>query len=284
MSLAKEIAGQVAGQVARTIFSEQELQMARKGLRVYKKGKDYVVRKKRQSYKAKARMQTGETPGTDLSKTTQFRTDGATAYGTNILQSQNAIEIYRQSGSFALGTRLRDIVYLGGIKLCMNINNILVGGAATPLYVNVALVSGKNRGQIDNTDFFRCYNGTARQMDFTDATLSAYDRHCLPINTDELVVHFHDRKLLTFDTSTASGPHQVGKRWTIEKFIPIKRQIRFEGDSSTSETPFKLVWWCGKEGATIAQSTAATSTGNAMTAEIRMVYYFKEPMPVVKFR
>lgn len=271
--------------VAEAVLTAQQRQALSKITRAARPyiSKFRAARKKRQSYKAKARSQTGEKPGTDLSKATQFRTDGATSYASHTLNAQNALEIYRRSGSFSLGERLRDIIYLSGIKLCMSITNTSgVGGQFDNLYVNVALISGKNRGQLDGTDFFRNYNGNSRGIDFTNASLTGYDRHCLPLNGDEIVVHFHQRKLLmgSYQTSVPSSKDIAGKFWNIEQYIPIKRQIRFEGDGATSETPFKLVWWCGKQGDGITASQ--TPVAGSMSVETRMVYYFKEPTPVYK--
>lgn len=228
---------------------------------------------------AKKRSQIGEPPGSGLAKHLQYRSDGWTASNTNTLHKIEALEIPRLSSTFSLNSRLRDIVYLSGIKVCFTVRSQKV---TDPLYFNLALISAKNRGALgDETDFFRSYAGSARAQNFDDASLAALDRHCLPINADEHVVHFHERVMLLAKEDSSNGSGKVASLYTFEKYIPIKRQIRFEGSTGSPETKFQLCHWSGLVGDTI---TASQTPGTGHEYEVKMISIFKEPQPVLEFR
>jgi hypothetical protein len=207
----------------------------------------------------------------------QNRSDGSTSHNSNQLNLVQGLQIPRTTTGFSLNERSRDIIYLAGIKLCLQFTNI----SSDDLYLNVALVSTKSRGELNTTDFFRCYDGTARQIDFDSGTLSAMDRHCLPINSDEINVHWHERQFLKFNSNgSATSPKDRVKTSSIEKYIPIKRQIRFEGSGTDSETRFYLCHWTGLAGATIAASSSPVA--NTYGLDFKMIGYYKEPMYQVK--
>jgi len=178
---------------------------------------------KRPQAKYKKRLsRVGEDPNTSQTKQNQYRTDGLIAHSSNQLNAIELLQVPRISGTFTLNSRLRDIVYLSGFKVCITVENT---DAADWLYFNLALVSAKNRGSVgDKVDFFRNYAGESRQINFDDATLNANDRHCLPINTDEYTVHFHERRLISNNASTSeTRGSKVARVWTYETYVPIKR-------------------------------------------------------------
>lgn len=245
----------------------------------------YSARRRQANKKAyvmkKRNSQVGEKPGTSLTKQNQYRSDGATAHNGNVLNSIELLQIDRMNSTFSLNHRLRDCIYLSGFKVCFSVTNL---DAATFLYFNVALISAKNRGSIgDGVDFFRSYQGASRSNDFSDATLNAMDRHCLPINTDEHVVHFHERRtIVPSSDSCDNNPLKVAKTFKYETWVPIKRQIRFEGDAPLPETKFQLVHWAGAQGAPIAASQAPIT--NAYNMDVKVIAFFKEPLPVLEYR
>lgn len=245
----------------------------------------FIQKATRKKFKSKfksisKRYQVGEAPGTDLTKKTQYKTDGAIQHATNTFYAEEAVQIARQQNFvYSLGYRMRDVVYLSGIKVCVNVVNN--HPTSNWLYFNLALVSAKNRGSVDSSDWFRGYQGDARSVDFTSGTLTSLDRHCLPINTDEWVVHTHERRLITFGgTEDESQGKKVAKVWQYEKYIPINRQIRFEGDGVAPETKFALVHYAGEMGNT--KAAAAVPVANAYSVEMKIINVFREPIPMYK--
>lgn len=259
----------------------KELAMAKAGLSTVKELQKAIRAAKGRPSKSKAarrkerNQQVGEKPGSGLTKVTQYRTDGYTSYNGNALVVHDALAITRATGTHALNTRLRDIIYLSGIKVCITVEATLPTGNDM-LYFNLALISSKNRGALgDGVDFFRSYEGGNRQMDFDSATLNALDRHCLPINSDEHVVHFHKRVMITQANNLTVGKNQTARVWTYEVYVPVKRQIRFEDGTANSETKFNLCHWGGRAGDSIA--AANTPLLNAYKVDLKMLAVFKEP-------
>lgn len=237
--------------------------------------------KKAQSYKAKARRQTGEDIVGDTAKATRIRSDGAQLYATNVPYFNDPIQIDRRTTtSYLLNQRERDLIYLSGIKICLTVWNNLAATAGNELYFNVALLSAKNQRTIGATDFFRCYTGAKRGMDFTDAALTPHERYCLPINADEHVVHWHHRKILVPGIANQDSGTKEVRPYEITKYVPIKRQIRFEsGTSGGAITLFRVVWWVGRVGATAALASEA----NALSVDHKFVTHFREPEVVTNF-
>lgn len=234
--------------------------------------------------KRKKRMKmVGEEPGTDLGKVTQFKTDGYTSRNSNILVGHNALLIPRSDGTMQLNSRLRDVIFLSGIKVCMTIRNTMAN-VQDALYCNVALVSAKNRGGLGGgDDFFRNYDGTNRQIDFADTSLNALDRHCYPINADEHTIHWHKRFILkNDDTANTTGYKEFAKTYTLEKYAKINRQIRFEDSGANPETTFMLLYWVGRVGDNTTNSNIPVT--NAYQADVKMLTVFKEPTPVMNYR
>lgn len=244
--------------------------------KLIKKGKDARFRKAQQM-----RQHVGETPGSDPAKNVQYRTDGWIGQNGNVLNGTELLQLPRIDNTFKLNQRLRDIVYLQGFKICVTVENI--DSAITPIYFNLALVSGKHKNTIGTgLDLFRSYSGDKRAQDFTDGTLNAFDRHCLPLNSDGYVVHFHERKLIRKGGNTAESKDRIAELWTYETYVPINRQIRFENEQASSETKFWLHHWSGTTGSTIAASNSGP-IANQYRTEIKVVTFFKEPIPQVRY-
>lgn len=238
---------------------------------------------KRLSKRAKDLMQVGEEPGTSTSLNVQNRSDGETLRNTHTQYGVNMLQIARLDTTFNIASRLRDVVFVSGFKVCLCVEN-LSATSGEDLYFNVAAVSNKGNEPANLVnDWFRSYDGTARSIDFTAATLTALDRHCQPINSDQYVVHFHKRVMIKQATSaTATHHNEYAKKFFLEVWIPIKRQIRFDGGgASTSETKFNLVYWAGRMGDTITESQIPVT--NAYSIEHKIIACFKDAVPKYSF-
>lgn len=284
MSLVTPANSQLAAAIlgARDLYNDPRARAAARTIaRFGRRVAQSSLAKKAQAYKNKARRQTGEDIVGDTAKSTRVRSDGAQLYATNVPYFNDPIQIDRRTTtSYLLNQRERDLIYLSGIKICLTVWNNLAATAGNELYFNVALVSAKNQRTVGATDFFRCYTGAKRGMDFTDAALTPHERYCLPINADEHVVHWHHRKILVPGIANQDGPSKEVRPYEITKYVPIKRQIRFEsGVSGGAITLFRVVWWVGRVGATAALASEA----NALSVDHKFVTHFREPEVVTNF-
>lgn len=172
---------------------------------------------------------------------------------------------------------------ISGIKCCMHFQN----SGATTKYVNIAYVtrksgqdnanfqgyvSGSGEGLTEIFDFYRSV-GTERATDFGNASLDFLERHCRPINSDKFVVLRHQR----FQLAGTGGVNNFHNNYkTIQKWLPVKRQVHYDGDGGDTEENLKiymLIWYtiqgAGAGGAG-GVSTDVTFTNHHIT-------YFREP-------
>lgn len=242
---------------------------------------------KKAQQKIQSIVQIGETPGTSNTLTVQNRSDGEVPHSTNTMYSINCLQVPRLSNTFSLSSRLRDTIYLSGFKICMVVENLRTA-AGQNLFFNYALVSNRGVGfqNPPTNDWFRTYNGAARSTDFGDATLTALDRHCQPINTDQYYVHFHNRSIIKQgEIMSVSGPKEYAKVMVWEKYIPVNRQIRFDSqEADASETKFYLVYWAGTQGDTIAASQTPVTLAFSLEHKILACFRDNPPMYAKKYR
>jgi len=278
--LAKEIGRAALAETRKQLFKANTPMGRAKAARAIQGAWNRSARKK--AYMAKKRSYVGEEPGSDPAKTVQYRTDGYIGQNGNVLNGTELLQLPRIDNQFKLNQRLRDIVYLQGFKVCLTIDNITE--PAAPIYFNVCLVSAKHKNTIGNgLDLFRSFASNKRAQDFTDGTLNTMDRHCLPLNSDGYVIHFHKRMVIKeFNGSSVTERNEAAKVWKYETYVPIKRQIRFENEQASSETKFWLHHWSNTARATIAASN--TPITNQYRADVKVVTYFKEPIPKVSWR
>lgn len=178
--------------------------------------------------------------------------------------------------------RQRSMVNLRGFKICMELKN----NGGTPLLFNMAVVSPKGQnvnltqnplltiGDAVEDNWFRG-NGNTRSIAFDGGSLNSNDFHCRPINTDEYNVLMHKRiNLNTFPAAT-TWENQRGSNYKfIMKYVPIKRQIRFDTnarDSCASGKIFFVYWYDNFQ-----QPIGASATDSLIVSE-RYITYFKEP-------
>lgn len=207
--------------------------------------------------------------------------------GSRTLMFRPLVKILRDNtGGQLLSQRDRDVAYLGGIKICMELRS---GGAndSRPLYVNVAVVKFKCGS--DNTvntltpttftsfgDWFRSDGGNSRATDFNQ-TLSALQFRCLPINTDECYVYLH-RRFLLGPATAANGEYtmRMSKNLKIwEHYIKLKKKIRFDFNSQIPMTgQIYLAIWCDHFG-TAGNQPPVDPT---LVLSTRVVNYFRDPL------
>lgn len=233
------------------------------------------------SYVARARNATGEDTYSYPALASTVKSDGYVNRATNDLIDLNIINIPRKTTTDQdLDTRETDIIYLSGFKVNFTVaNNLTFSDNANQLYFNIALISTKSGvSTFTGSDLFTSGGGTTRNYDFTNVNYSTLERHQDPINSDKYVVHFHRRMLLSPNQqaapgfSTGSWPYVV----PLSVYVPIKRQIRFDASTGTSNVPqFRLIWWCGLVGE--GYSDPIVQTSNAIKTEHSVTAYYREP-------
>lgn len=176
----------------------------------------------------------------------------------------------------AINQRQGNACYFSGIKLHMRLyNNYISGGSEPlkPLKFHIAVVSPVRGKVISDDGWFRDFF-TSRDKNFT-TTLDdiEYDD---PVNSDKYLVHWRRSMLVGPPTRQSNNTDWVGgpsyKEMT--QWIPVKRNIRFNDDSTEEcETPVFVVWWAKVAGNGPGQVL------NAYKASMRIVSYFHESLP-----
>lgn len=217
------------------------------------------------------RKRLGFEPGSATSKRRAVVDDASkVSYGSRTLHTESLIQIPRTSTN-DITQRQRDMVYISGIKLCLEFENIQTSSTGNVM-VNVAVITPKysNIAAPAVNDFFRSSSTNSRSRDFDPADMTSLDFACLPINSDDYLIHMHKKFMVWADNNN----HMHSNIKKFMKWIPIKRQFRFDNDSGdpTSPTPY-LAWWF--DGQMINQGTAA---GGLTLDVLRTVtLYFREP-------
>lgn len=164
--------------------------------------------------------------------------------------------------------RRGDIIYLSGIKLCLEFTNLL----NNDLYLNVALLQSRDnpssKGAVTGSKFFRDTAGSNRGVDFP-LPLSIQN-HCRPINVDLFRVFMHQRMKLGGEGTIPAYTVRNSVK-TIMKYIPFKKQLRFDASNFT-KGQLQLVFWADKESSDTVPTTPA-----AFDLRGEMVVYFREP-------
>jgi len=189
------------------------------------------------------------------------------------LKSNNILQIPKDAtGADAMDTRERDSAVVKGFKLCMEIGN---QSGVLPMYFNLAVVVPRDQTSVNTTDFFRAQSGDVRTADFDPTTLAANELHCLPINTDKYVVLKHKRMKVEPNQLVSRGNHLRN----IDFYMPIQKQFRWDGATSTPRKDIFIVCWAAYFGRT--PGTTAASGQNDTTENLsyhqRIVTYFGDP-------
>lgn len=211
-------------------------------------------------WKAKQRRNIGDTIGTtSCQRVTQL--NEKYSQSTRIL-SWSLLNLVAEGTGNA--QRLRDTVNLRGFVIQANITSKFPDKI---LHFNWAVISPKNDLDVlVNTNFFRSYEDR-RAQNFGDTDLSVVDYKLRPINTDKYNVLAHQR----FTLSAADGQDGRGYMRMIRKWIPLKRQLRFDTDTEErSYDKIFFVTWCD-----INNTDTGASVANAVDIIVHNVAYWR---------
>ena len=203
--------------------------------------------------------------GSNTKKTAQVNDLAIQSIGTRTLNTVSMATI-SQTTSNALNGRQRDICFLSGLKICMEVSN---QSTSQPIYFNIAVLTPRKLDVPNTDDFFRSNEGTDRGTDF-DPQLSSVEFHCLPINVDEYSIQWHQRYRLAPKNGTESGKSYMN----VDKYVPYKRQMRYPGTGSTPTTqqPF-VVYWCDLYGT----PSGGVAIPNQLEIQRKFVTFWREP-------
>lgn len=251
----------------------------------YNAWKSRRPRKRPRSYKAKSlkanrakrryfRRSIGHPVGQGTAKRTLDTTGLTSTLDTRTLVSYPLLNLAKavasQDGE-ALDRRMRDIVNFRGVKVCLTLANTDVQ-SHPHLTVNIAVISPKNdtsAATIPDSEFFRAFGGN-RDRPFVSTEPSIY-YSCVAINTDKYNV-YKRMKIKLGPSGRTNSTHLNCK--DISFYIPLKRQIRYEGNVSAPQSKnMFLVMWCDYPNI----NGSAAIIPSALGYQYHFVKYFKEP-------
>ncbi len=174
-----------------------------------------------------------------------------------------------------ISQRERALVNCRGFKICMEFRN----NTDTPLYLNCAVISPKEQSVATdlNTDFFRNHlttlNSNVRSLDFDTASLTAQDRHCFALNSDQFTILRHKRYRLGPVRSGMSYEAGNEKSYlNLNWYVPLKRQLRYNavGTAALESGGCLFILWADQFDGTNVATNIANFKVNTQT-------YFRDP-------
>lgn len=230
-----------------------------------RKGRGYLRGAKRMRFSPKS---FGEQIGSSLTKTRVMNLTNSTSQNTRTLYTLNLTQIPKGQ---ARNERERSLVNFRGVRICIAMRNTTL----VPMYVNWAVVHPKvdESAAPSQTNFFRS-SASDRGLNFSSA-LTALQFHCLRMNTDKFTILKHKRFELCPAGNSAQYGANGGWSWkNLEWYIKIKRQLRYEDDSSVLPVTGNvfLVHWFDREFDDATQGPRA----DEMVVQESVISYFRD--------
>lgn len=218
----------------------------------------------------------GYPAGTQQSKKDDLVTNVTSAVNYNNLYATDVTALVTDVGPAGAGDpraninkRLRNNIYLGGVQWKQTWSNSI----EFPMVIRWAIVS-PTTNQVTNipTGMFKAFNAS-RDQDFAN-TMSSLEKQTFPLSTDRLTVYYEGKLYLGGKSGGApaitdrDGQNHV----SIDKYFPLKRQVRYNDDSTQDcESKVFCIWWATP----YMQSTTSSTAG--LNTQTSLVTYFREP-------
>lgn len=152
--------------------------------------------------------------------------------------------------------RFRNRIYLSGVKLRLEVNNLNTNDA---LYYNLALVQHrdlpKSEAALGSDRWFRDPSGVALGTAFPRPTCA--ENHLTPLNTEKFRVFAH-YKIKIPSRSTANTGSGDGCR-ILNKWIPFRKRLLFDLDDATTGH-LKWIEWCQQQRSVVSVQTGVCQT------------------------
>ena len=233
---------------------------SRAGALITKRARNYM-------HKRRTRRKIGDRIGTSRAKVHEVIGTND-LYNTRTRYDHTLLDIpHQKADGIERAERSRQIANIRGFKICCGVNN----ERTNPLYINIAVLASKGSGFTDN-DFFRA-DGNERSVDF-GTSLSSIQFRCCPVNSDKYHILMHRRLLLNGSSAITGVDYTRTSYNLIEKWVPLKRQIRYEDNEGATPTEdIRLVWWADS----MFQSAGAIAQVDAFRIQWKVVNYFRDP-------
>lgn len=169
-----------------------------------------------------------------------IRESGVTAIANKTMFDEALINIEKNvAADQTINKRNRDTINYKGTKICFYAKSML----RVPVFLNWAIVTPKSANFIDAADLLKA--GTA-ERDFTINSASKFmDLKCANINTDRYRVLQYKRMTILPDSDKGTTSTDEGRDFRqIEVYVPIKKQVFFNGSAAEPLTNVYMVWWC----------------------------------------
>lgn len=234
--------------------------------------KMYQARKARpgkKSYKQKASFRdplrdVGRKMGANPNRRS-VRESGVSAITNKRLYVEPLIRIEKDvAGDENISKRSRDTINYKGTKICFFSKSVL----KTPVFFNWAIVTPKARNFVDGNRFLR--GGTTERDTALNINSPFMDLRCCAINSDEFHILKHKRMTILPDSDKAANDNEGRDFRIIEDYIPIKKQVFFDGDAAVPLTNVFMVWWCDYWNSPTGVQT------NTLDVSWRMLQYFQD--------
>lgn len=246
-------------------------------------------RRRRSTWKLAARREVGERIGTSNAKCKQLFAFAVIPSSTKV-RMHNARTLYYAACStieHGEGTekRMRNVVNVRGLRLTMAVQNV----HRAPLCVNIAIIHpkmGSNASAVPENNFFRDH-GNSRATNF-NTDFNSIQFNNAHINSDLYAVLWKTKFILVNPVAdldeTAPGPppqydgayysNKHNSYKTFDKWIPLKRQIRFETDSAADPVDGHVfvVMWIDS----LISDVGTAAYGPVLRSTGRTLLYFRE--------
>jgi len=173
--------------------------------------------------------------------------------------------------------RERSIINVSGFKIKIWFRNFQ---GSTPCWINCAVIAPKSTTSGDNVSgisFFRNEGGTQRYFDFNGIGATGFQQATRSINNDDYVILWRKRFMLGQQSPGAVNYNEQSGRSSyrlIERYIPLKRQVRYADAESISATDGRvwLVYWQQNPD---SLAVAGLPSGSLLVSQ-KFVTYFRE--------
>lgn len=168
--------------------------------------------------------------------------------------------------------RAFDVINMRGFRMQMNLVNQY---STEPIKICLAIVHKKTQGSPTTAEFFRNY-GDDRSQDFATAK-SSLRLTQTPINSDLYDVLYRWTFLLGERinyTGTQAKPTNRPYYKEINKYIPFKRQLRFDNDATNTpeDGEIYLCYWADR----LMQAASAGQVANHFLIQTRVIAFFND--------
>lgn len=235
------------------------------------------VRRTRRNFSiARQRRQIGRPVGVGSSRTQILNEIPTNSSSRNFNLVSTPLTEITQAGSAAeicVG-RLSNKVFVSGFRICMQVNlkdSVSATVKREPFVFNFAVVSAKRGGAPTATNFLR---GEGEESGINlDTQRNGMQLACASINTDLYSILMHKRiKLWNQTQSSLTNDRARMLNWGPNEFwIPLRRQLTFEDQSSSANDNIYIVHW-GDFADTQAFAASVTS---AYDMQLRVITYYR---------